>query len=69
MFRNFHLYFLKKIATKNPFIKKTFRLKKFIFRFVVAPYKWIKKKGQKRLKLSLNRLYTLMFGRFKKVKR
>jgi Transposase DDE domain group 1 len=60
MCRNFYLYFLKKIASKIPFIENTFRLKKFIFRFVVVPYKWIKKGGQKTLKLFTDKPYNLV---------
>jgi len=60
MCRNFYLYILDKIAQKTPFIENTFRLKKFIFRFVVVPYKWIKKGGQKTLKLFTDRPYHLV---------
>ncbi|MEG3978770.1 IS1380 family transposase [Microcoleus sp. herbarium8] len=60
MCRNFYLYFLQKIATKITFIENTFRLKKFIFRFVVVPYKWIKKGGQKTLKLFTDKPYNLV---------
>lgn len=60
MCRNFYLYFLEKIASKIPFIESTFRLKKFIFRFVVVPYKWIKKGGQKTLKLFTDKPYHLV---------
>ena len=45
--RNFYLYLINKFAAKLPFVEKTFRLKKFIFRFIVVPYKWIKVGGQK----------------------
>ena len=60
MCRNFYLYFVEKIADKIPFIEKTFRLKKFIFRFVVVPFKWIKKGGQKTLKLFTDKPYQLV---------
>lgn len=60
MCRNFYLYFVQKIASKIPFIENTFRLKKFIFRFVVVPYKWIKKGGQKTLKLFTEKPYNLV---------
>lgn len=60
MCRNFYLYFLEKIASKISFIENTFRLKKFIFRFVVVPYKWIKKGGQKTLKLFTDKPYNLV---------
>lgn len=60
MCRNFYLYLVEKISTKVTFIKNSFRLKKFIFRFVVVPSKWIKKSGQKTLKLFTNRPYHLV---------
>jgi len=60
MCRNFYLYFLEKISKKIPFIENTFRPKKFIFRFVVVPYKWIKKGGQKTLKLFTDKPYNLV---------
>jgi hypothetical protein len=59
MCRNFYLYILAKLSKKMPFIENTFRLKKFIFRFVVVPYKWIKKGGQKTLKLFTKKPYHL----------
>lgn len=57
--RNFYLYILEKFSSKLPFIKKTFRLKKFIFRFIIVPFKWIKKGGQKTLKLFTDKPYDL----------
>ena len=58
--RNFYLYVLGKISHKVSFVENTFRLKKFIYRFVVVPYKWIKKGGQKTLKLFTDRPYHLV---------
>lgn len=60
MCRNFYLYVLEKFSQKLDFIENTFRLKKFIFRFIVVPYKWIKKGGQKTLKLFTNKPYKLV---------
>lgn len=59
MCRNFYLYILEKLSKKIPFVENTFRLKKFIFRFIVVPYKWIKKGGQKTLKLFTTKPYHL----------
>ena len=59
MCRNFYLYILEKISKKIRFIENTFRLKKFIFRFVVVPYKWIKKGSEKTLKLFTDKTYHL----------
>jgi hypothetical protein len=62
MCRNFYLYILEKLAKKLPFVENTFRLKKFIFRFIVVPYKWIIKGGQKTLKLFTTKPYQLALG-------
>ena len=62
MCRNFYLYILEKLSQKVDFVQNTYRLKKFIFRFIVVPYKWIKKGGQKTLKLYTNKPYSLALG-------
>jgi hypothetical protein len=60
MCRNFYLIILEKISRKLPFVKFNFRLKKFIFRFVIVPFKWIKRGGQKILKLFTEKPYHLL---------
>jgi len=60
MCRNFYLIILEKISTKVTFVKSNFRLNKFIFRFVVVPFKWIKRGGQKTLKLFTDKPYYLL---------
>jgi len=60
MCRNFYLIILEKISNKVAFEKSNFRLKKFIFRFVVVPFKWIKRGGQKTLKLYTDKPYHLL---------
>ena len=62
MCRNFYLYILEKFSKKVSFVENTFRLKKFIFRFIVVPYKWIKKGGQKTLKLYTIKPYSQALG-------
>jgi hypothetical protein len=62
MCRNFYLYILEKFSKKVSFVENTFRLKKFIFRFIVVPYKWIKKGGQKTLKLYTDKPYKMALG-------
>jgi hypothetical protein len=57
MCRNFYLAIVENFSKKLDFIEPNFRLKKFIFRFVVVPYKWIKKGGQKTLKLFTDKSY------------
>jgi len=55
-------HFLKDfISTKVDFVKKSFRLKKFIFRFIVVPAKWIKQARQVILKLFTHKKYHLLF--------
>ena len=60
MCRNFYLIILEKIAKKVSFVSTTFRLKKFIFRFVVIPFKWIERGRQKILKLFTEKPYDLL---------
>ncbi len=60
MCRNFYLIILEKISRKLSFIKTNFRLKKFIFRFVVVPFKWIRRGGKKVLKLFTQKPYHLL---------
>lgn len=57
MCRNFYLMIVKKISEKVSFVKPYFRLKKFIFRFVTVPFKWIKRGRQKILKLFTDKPY------------
>lgn len=57
MCRNFYLWMINKFAEKLDFVDKTFRLKKFIFRFIVVPYKWVKISGKKTLKLFTDKDY------------
>ncbi|HAL64048.1 MAG TPA: hypothetical protein DCP10_00565 [Bacteroidales bacterium] len=40
--RNLYYFPIEFISRELDFIKPTFRLKKFIFRFMVVPSKWIK---------------------------
>ena len=62
MCRNFYLIILEKISQKVPFVKSYFRLKKFIFRFIVVPFKWIKRGRQKILKLFTQKPYDLLLN-------
>jgi len=58
--RNFFLYILEVFSQKLSFIAKTNRLKRFIFRFVILPYKWVKKSEETILKLYTNKPYQLI---------
>jgi len=60
MCRNFFLHLLSVFSKKIDFIKKTFRLKKFIFRFVVVPFKWIRHSRKNHLKLYTQKEYHLL---------
>ena len=60
MCRNFYLIILEKISKLVPFVKPYFRLKKFIFRFVTVPFKWISRGRQKILKLFTEKPYHLL---------
>ncbi len=51
MCRNFYLHLIRVFSKKVSFVKTTYRLKKFIFRFVIVPFKWIRQSRQKVLKL------------------
>ena len=58
--RNLFHYLTKFISRKLDFIKPVFRLKKFIFRFMVVPSKWIKQGRQHILKLFTTKKYHLL---------
>ncbi len=58
--RNLFHFLTETISKKLDFIKPTFRLKKFIFRFIVVPSKWIKRGRQHILKLFSTKKYHLL---------
>jgi hypothetical protein len=60
MCRNFYLHLLTIFSEKVSFVKTTYRLKKFIFRFVVVPFKWIRQSRQNILKLYTEKEYHLL---------
>ncbi len=57
MCRNFYIYLLKIFSKKTSFVETSFRLKKFIFRFVTVPFKWIRRSRQNILKLYTEKVY------------
>ncbi len=59
--RNLYHFLIEFISRKIDFIKPNFRLKKFIFRFMVVPTKWIKQGRQYVLKLFTSKKYHLLF--------
>ena len=60
MCRNFFLHLLAVFSVKVSFVKTTYRLKKFIFRFVIVPFKWIRRSRQNILKLYTQKEYPLL---------
>jgi hypothetical protein len=55
----FH-YLTSFISKQLDFIKPNFRLKKFIYRFMVVPAKWIRRGRQDILKLYTDKKYHLL---------
>jgi hypothetical protein len=60
MCRNFYLHLLTVFSEKVSFVETTYRLKKFIFRFVIVPFKWIRQSRQNILKLYTEKEYPLL---------
>jgi Transposase DDE domain group 1 len=60
--RNLYHFLTEFIGKRVGFIKPTFRLKKFIFRFMVVPSKWITQGRQQVLKLFSTKQYHLLLG-------
>ena len=58
--RNQFHYLTDFISRKPDFINPTYRLKKFIFRFMVVPSKWIKQGRRYILKLFTAKKYHLI---------
>jgi hypothetical protein len=58
--RNLFHFLTEFISSKLDFIKPFFRLKKFIFRFMVVPSKWIKQGRRYILKLFTTKKYHLL---------
>jgi hypothetical protein len=58
--RNLYHFLIEFISRKLDFIRPNFRLKKFIFRFMVVPSKWIKQGRQYVLKLFTSKKYHLL---------
>lgn len=58
--RNLFHYLTDFISKKLDFIEPNYRLKKFIFRFMVVPSKWIKRGRQQVLKLFSTKKYHLL---------
>ena len=51
MCRNLYAHIIEKFSEKVKFLSPNFRIKKFIFRFICIPGKWVKSGGQPKLRL------------------
>lgn len=57
IYANLYLFVIGRFSEKLSWLEKKFRLKKFIFRFITTPAKWIKTGRQYVLKLFTNKDY------------
>jgi len=62
MCRNLYKYLIEKFSKTYKFLKRNFRLKKFIFRFIAVAAKWIKRGRQNTLKLYTSKNYTVLLN-------
>lgn len=60
MLSNFYGYFVKKISKVVDFIKPSDRLKRFVFRFISVPAKWVRTGRQWVLNLYTDKPYKLI---------
>ena len=51
MCKNIYTWLISTLSKKFPGLKVSFRLKKFIFRFIIVPAKWVKTGGRRVLKV------------------
>jgi len=58
--KNIYTWLISQFSETNFNLKKNFRLKKFIFRFITVPVKWIKTGGQLILKIFSNKPYEVL---------
>lgn len=57
MFRNLYNKIIHYFSDKNEFLKSSFRIKKFIFRFITLPSKWIKQGRELKLRIYSSKDY------------
>jgi hypothetical protein len=62
MCKNLYKYLIEKFSETFKSLKKTFRLKKFIFRFITVASKWIRRGRQDILKLYTPKPYTVLLN-------
>lgn len=57
LIRNLYGFVIDRLSDKLEYLQPTYRLKKFIFRFITVPAKWIHRARQWWLKLYTPKLY------------
>lgn len=57
IFRNLYSKIILYFSKRNKFLKPSFRMKKFIFRFITLPAKWIKQSRQFKLRIYTSKDY------------
>jgi hypothetical protein len=60
--KNIYTWLINKFSEKVKFLKSNFRIKKFIFRFITVPTKWIKSGRQQILKIFSKKPYELLIN-------
>ncbi len=59
--KNIYSYLISKISKTCTWVNKNFRMKKFIFRFITVPTKWIKRGGQQIMKIYSQKQYNMSY--------
>ena len=57
IFRNLYNKVIQYFSERNEFLKPNFRMKKFIFRFIILPAKWVKQSRQLKLRIYSSKDY------------
>lgn len=57
MYRNLYNKIIQYFSERNKFLKPSFRMKKFIFRFITLPAKWVKQGRQIKLRIYTSKDY------------
>ena len=57
MYRNLYNSIIQCFSERNKFLKPSFRMKKFIFRFITLPAKWVKQSRQLKLRIYTSKDY------------
>lgn len=57
IFRNLYNKVIQYFSERNEFLKPNFRMKKFIFRFITLPAKWVKQSRQLKLRIYSSKDY------------